>query len=207
MLLFPLQKNLPEMILASATAMVFATIMAAHSAVVQAKKWREEMAQSPLHHQVPLGAPPMTQESIDKALRLFKITVPPQINPPTLDLALADRGVTVLDGLQSTMKVQIGPGAFSSWSILGSTLAHELEVHCEQNFALIRFMDSLGLDGTRWAERQAYQHEIDHAKRFGLSEDEIFGITETMNFYYPHQHETESFVNKFSASMKELLAR
>lgn len=133
----------------------------------------------------PTMKPTMSQASIDMALKNFGITVPSGVKHPTLDLAMADRGLTTMYGSDQQLEVTIGPSAFSSWGILGSTLAHELEIHCQQNFAWIRLMDMLGMQGTAHAERAAYQYEIDQAQRFGLSRTEASSINDTMVAFYP----------------------
>jgi hypothetical protein len=133
----------------------------------------------------PETPPPVTQSAIDLALQLYGIEVPATAEHPTLDLALADRGLTTRGALMDKAIVTIGPAAFTSWGLLGSTLAHELEVHCRQNFLFIHVMDLVGLDGTGEAERQAYQHELRNAHRFGLDIVDSELIADTMNYYYP----------------------
>ncbi len=49
----------------------------------------------------------------------------------------------------------------------------------------IYLMDTLGLDGTDTAERQAYAHELRNAHRFGLGVDDADMIAQTMDYYYP----------------------
>jgi hypothetical protein len=87
----------------------------------------------------------------------------------------------------SKTKVFVGPTAFSSWGMLGSTLAHEVEVHCRQNFPLIVLKDQLGLDGTVEAEREAYEYEIQNAGRFGLDHRDQNLIAATVEYYYPRE--------------------
>src|SRR5690606_19202846 len=107
-------------------------------------------------------------ESIDLAIAMFGIEVPASAEWPVLDKKIEDRGLTTRGAFMDKAKVTIGPAAFTSWALLGSTLAHELEVHCQQNFLFIYLMDLVGLDGTGEAERQAYRHELTNAKRFSL---------------------------------------
>jgi hypothetical protein len=133
----------------------------------------------------PATPPPVTQSAIDLALQLYGIEVPASAEHPTLDLTLTDRGLTTRGALMEKALVTIGPAAFTSWSLLGSTLAHELEVHCRQNFLFIHVMDMVGLDGTGEAERQAYQHELRNARRFGLDVVDAELIADTMDYYYP----------------------
>lgn len=133
----------------------------------------------------PSTKPALSQESIDIAMTLFEIKVPANANAPRLDMTLEDRGLTTLNGWGSKLDVTIGPAAFTSWALLGSTLAHELEVHCRQNFAVIRMKDLMGLDGTLQAEREAYLHELANSERFHLKTADQLNIKATMDYYYP----------------------
>ncbi len=87
--------------------------------------------------------PALSQSSIEKAVEMYNIQLPEAVKMPLLDLALSDRGMTVRKGAMSPPKVTIGPDAFASWGLLGSTIAHEVEVHCRQNFFAIHLMDLL----------------------------------------------------------------
>lgn len=133
----------------------------------------------------PSSRPAMNQESINRALKMFAIEVPDSANYPRFDRDLEDRGLTTLNGWGSRLDVTVGPAAFTSWALLGSTLAHELEVHCRQNFFMIRMKDMLGLEGTESAEREAYMHELANSERFQLKNDDQVNIKATMDFYYP----------------------
>jgi len=141
----------------------------------------------------PMSKPPMTQESIDIAIEMFGINIPVNAENPTLDMKLEDRGLTTLNGWGKKLEVTVGPAAFSSWAVLGSTLAHELEIHCNQNFAVIRMKDMLGLEGTNGAEREAYMHELSNAERFHLKDADQMSIRSTMDYYYPVVGEGSSF--------------
>jgi hypothetical protein len=143
----------------------------------------------------PTGSPELNQASIDLALSMYNIKIPDNVGKPHLDLSMTDRGRTTLYGYTGELEVAVGPNAFASWALLGSTLAHELEVHCRQNFALIRLLDSMGLQGTESAEREAYQHELNYRKRFGLSNEEVIVITETMDYFYPETKENSMSAN------------
>jgi hypothetical protein len=132
----------------------------------------------------PSERPSLNQESIDYALKIFDIKVPKNVNHPSLDMLIEDRGLTTYH-TDGTITVVVGPNAFTSWGILGSTLAHELEVHCLQNVRSVIARDLLGLNGTRDAERAAYMHEIKNHKRFGLSQKEVYNVIETMEMFYP----------------------
>lgn len=133
----------------------------------------------------PIGKPSLGQESINIAISVFSIDVPASANYPKFRSQLTDRGLSTREPWAKRINVDIGPSAFTSWALLGSTLAHELEVHCTQNFLLINLLDTIGLDGTGAAERQAYMHEINNAKRFNLGKNDTELIAATMNYYYP----------------------
>ncbi len=148
---------------------------------------RRYLDEASLHITVlpPKTKPTLSQESVDAAMEMFNIKVPHNVQSPTFDASLEDRGLTTLRGWGHKLEVSVGPAAFESWGLLGSTLAHELEVHCRQNFTLIRALDLIGFNGTWDAEREAYHHELDNAKRFHLTESERFNIKATLDFYYP----------------------
>ena len=135
--------------------------------------------------QPPLSKPPMTQESIDLAMQMFAIEVPEGASYPRFDSQLEDRGLTTMNGWGKDLEVTIGPAAFTSWALLGSTLAHELEVHCRQSFFLIRVKDLLGMNGTDEAEREAYLYELTNSERFHLKTSDQLNIRATMDYYYP----------------------
>ncbi|MBC7658478.1 MAG: hypothetical protein H7249_02090 [Chitinophagaceae bacterium] len=156
---------------------------------------REQFAK-PLHSETvvpPSSKPPMTQESINMALEMFDIQIPKNADKPTLDMKLEDRGLTTLNGWGKKLEVTVGPAAFTSWAVLGSTLAHELEIHCNQNFAVIRLKDMIGMDGTNGAEREAYMHELSNSERFHLKDGDQASIRSTMEFFYPTQGKSGSF--------------
>jgi len=94
------------------------------------------------------------------------------------------RGLTIPGNIIYKTKILLGPEAFVSWGILGSTLAHEIEIHCKQNVYLIILKDLLNLDGTKYAEREAYSHEINNKERFNLTDEEVNSIEEVMNQFY-----------------------
>ena len=137
--------------------------------------------------EVPKTAPEWSQESVDVAMAMYGIKTPSHVEAPEFDANLEDRGVTIMNGWGQKLQVKVGPAAFESWALLGSTLAHEIEIHCEQSFLLIRILDSVGFSGTLSAEREAYMHEIVNKDRFKLSQFEIDNIKNTMNYFYPDE--------------------
>lgn len=131
------------------------------------------------------GIPTLGQDAINRAMAMFNVALPRDANWPVFDENLQDRGLTVKSRWFGKAEVSIGPSAFSSWAMLGSTLAHEIEVHCQQNFPMIFLEDAMGLKGSWRAEREAYEHELTNAGRFGLSAKDARLIAATMDFYYP----------------------
>ena len=133
----------------------------------------------------PEGRPVPGQNAVDVAMAIYGISKPADAEQPIFDSKLQDRGLTVKSSWFGKTQVYIGPSAFSSWSMLGSTLAHEVEIHCRQNFPLIFIKDQIGLDGTSDAEREAYRYEILNASRFGLNGRDTSLIAATVDYYYP----------------------
>ncbi|MEN9836063.1 MAG: hypothetical protein RL011_2256 [Pseudomonadota bacterium] len=182
---------------------ILALVAHAHLQVEEEQVFAKDVADSVIV--APDGAPPITQESIDLAMQMFGIRLPSGTEPPVLDLNMQDRGLTTRSPILDKARVAIGPAAFSSWALLGSTLAHEIEVHCQQNFFAIYVMDLIGLDGTGAAERQAYVHELSHAHRFGTLDDDAKMIADTVAFYYP---EAEAKTNvSLTSPVKSWVAR
>jgi hypothetical protein len=161
--------------------------------------------------QMPIEPPDLTQESVNIAMEAFAIRKPRNVKHPIFLPSLGDRGLTTGGALEGIKEVFVGPAAFSSWAVLGSTLGHEIEVHGTQSFLRILLTDkitdfafsarsTLGLvlpgigptvrnqfdaEGTWKAERNAYLYEIKHASRFGLTDQEKQSIEDVMTFYYP----------------------
>jgi hypothetical protein len=140
------------------------------------------------------GQPSPSQSDINQALEAFDIRIPKNVKGPFFSSKLEDRGLTIRKGVMSDAVVYVGNDAFSSWALLGSTLAHEIEVHCRQNFLAIHFQNISGFDGTGYAEREAYGYELAHAGRFGLTVYERDLISSTMMYFYPKRQ--NQFVQK-----------
>ena len=182
-------------------AMVLTLIGARRNSTIEDKFWREVRSVKTILPETP---PALTQESIELALSYYNIKIPVGTSKPLLDMELKDRGLTLRSLAFSDAIVTIGPPAFESWALLGSTLAHEIEVHCQQNFFIIFMMDTIGLDGTGEAERQAYLHELKNAQRFGLKAVDQRLIEDTMSYFYPVN--APSRRKAFSARVRQVLA-
>lgn len=188
--------------LGSLCAVTLLTFISLQNRANRAENFWREMKQ--VRTVLPETPPTLSQESIDLAMAFYNIRVPAGASHPTLDLHLKDRGLTLRSLAFGDARVTIGPAAFESWALLGSTLAHELEVHCQQNFALILMMDMVGLDGTGEAERQAYIHELRNAHRFGLKQIDRQLIKDTMAYFYPTQQGSRS--RTLATRFRQLLA-
>ena len=150
----------------------------------------------------PEETPNMTQENIDLAMSLFSINKNENTNYPILVPDLNFRGLTVGESFSKNREIFIGNMAFDSWGILGSTLAHEIEIHSNQSFLqieILNYIDTLRripavlfaksnksktIDdlkiGTYLAEKEAYQYEIDLKDRFNLTKKEVKSIKYTL---------------------------
>lgn len=126
-----------------------------------------------------------SSKSILIAMKIFSIEGSKKMGLPSYDPSLKDRGQTVISEGGKPCQVKVGTSAFQSWGVLGATLAHEIEVHCNQDITFIKAFDLFGGLGTYFAERAAYKYEIDSKKRFGLATDEVKSIRETMDYYFP----------------------
>ncbi len=154
----------------------------------------------------PKEKPEMNQENIDLAMALFSIQKNSNTLHPLLYSEMQLRGLTVGESFSLQREVYIGNMAFDSWGILGSTLAHEIEVHSNQSFLkieLLNYLDNLKIipkylfakafnhkiehsntnlinSGTFSAEKEAYEYEINSQIRFNLTNSEIYQIKYTL---------------------------
>ena len=160
---------------------------------------------------VELPRPLPSQESVDVAMAAFGVDLEANVNSPIFDGSLSDRGLTAGGTLDVRRSIWVGPAAFISWGVLGSTLGHEIEVHGQQSFLAILIMDGVAdlrrgfsalvsaetaaasakkesveaLWGTWRAERTAYLYEVSSADRYGLTSEEVGSIRQVMEYYYP----------------------
>lgn len=142
--------------------------------------------------EIPVEAPDTRpepgQDALDLAIMIFNVSVPDSVATLTYDSDLTDRGKTITNLILRDVHIKIGPAAFSSWAMLGSTLAHEVEIHANQNFLLIYFMDRLGMHGTESAERLAYHYELANVRRFGHTDSELRSINDILAINYPREY-------------------
>lgn len=107
----------------------------------------------------------LKQKAIDKAIDAYDIDVS-NAKFVKYDAATAGEG-----GANKKGEIRLGDAAFSSASWLGSTLGHESEIHINEQLKKGNWYT--GAQGTALQEVQAYQYEIDNAKRFGTSKKDL----------------------------------
>lgn len=141
---------------------------------------------------IPTRFPNPSQQDLNLAVELFSIQNPNNYRIKFNKDLLDRRGeATLSTNRGQPCTVAVGPYAFESWGILGATVAHEVEVHCNQNLLKILIMNLLGLKGTVNAEIEAYQYELDSAKRFGLTETELSEIRTIRDLYINGEYDDE----------------
>ncbi|MCF6257673.1 MAG: DUF6531 domain-containing protein [Gammaproteobacteria bacterium] len=119
------------------------------------------------------------QKAIDEAIILYKIDTV-GIKSITYDPTLTHNGVASFDGTVKIGKAAFAASATAGW--LGSTIAHEGEIHIiQQANKKLWWGDE---QGTALQEVQAYDHEINKAKRFGLTETEVADLKWERKGYY-----------------------
>ena len=151
-----------------------------------------------------MARPVRSDEAIRKAMVIYTIDSAPLMLGPVYHEDLEDRGRVTLITERQQLAVTVGPTAFANWGELGSTLAHEIEVHCHQSWFLMVELNFLGAVvnslrqkpllewesgwGSTRAERQAYTYEIDNRERFEQPTADIMSLVHIMNSYYPEQN-------------------
>jgi hypothetical protein len=104
-------------------------------------------------------------------------------------------GATFLDR-DGTLRVVIGDKAFRSPAWLGSTIAHEVEVHVNRQIAKGRRASASDEEGTSIEEVEAYDFELANQARFGMHADEGKLVRQRrMAFYRTLQYENRRRVD------------
>ena len=140
----------------------------------------------------------LKQTAIDHAIVTYGINV--RAVPMGVHYAphgrMRDReGATILDR-DGTVRVQIGDLAFASAGWLGSTIAHEVEVHVNRQIAMGRHAPASDEEGASIEEIEAYDFEIANQARFGVQPDEEKLVhRRRMAFYLKLQSENRSRVD------------
>lgn len=139
------------------------------------------------------GVPYVSQKSIDRAVHVYDIKVPLFTLHPSLDIDMPEG---ILGQARSYILIHlciptIGPGSFTSWGKLGAVIAHEVEVHCNQNWWRHAIDLFLGVDTMPQLEREAYMYMLLDSKRFNLTPQEREDIFITMLLLYPNGDENE----------------
>ena len=104
------------------------------------------------------------------------------------DANFKDYGKTQLVNNQPGVgEVTLGPKAYITWSHLGSTLGHEIEVHWNQQF--LPFGNYSGSHEYDVREAAAYKYNLQNAQRFGNTPAEIQEFQDMYNRYdYAAKH-------------------
>lgn len=130
---------------------------------------------------IDLAKPPSPgQRAIDQAMILFDIKVSKDVDWPLYDPYLEDyyRAIALQEEVLGRKSILIGKASFYSWGVLGSTLAHEIEVHGRQSIFWLSLRARLFGISAASAEVEAYNYEIYSAKRFGLTKEDISSLKE-----------------------------
>src|SRR5262245_61173679 len=80
--------------------------------------------------------------------------------------------------------IRLTAAAFRSAAWLGSTLAHESEVHMNRH--ILGGKVHVSEEATAMQEIEAYDHEIANAARFGLAEEEVNEVKGRRRSHYQH---------------------
>ncbi len=94
--------------------------------------------------------------------------------------------------------LELGPESFYSWSDLGVTLGHEIEVHWEKQFKIFGPMNPENwLQEYNMREVEADRYEISNSQRFGLSAVQVMHSEKQLDKHYSAlTKENRRFVNK-----------
>jgi hypothetical protein len=83
--------------------------------------------------------------------------------------------------------IELGPLSFRSWSDLGVTLGHEIEIHWEKQYKVNGAVTD-GMYSQEWYMREveADRYEIGNARRFGLSASQVANSRKWLDDHYGH---------------------
>ncbi|WP_338636793.1 hypothetical protein [Spirobacillus cienkowskii] len=184
---------------------IFSMLYCLVQGFIEQNKEREDlnkMAQIPVRYNS-LPKPNCNQKNLELAIALFSIKSSNTIKSISYLSNLPFRGITLGNAFKNNKVIFIGSSAFTSWGVLGSTLAHEAEIHGNQSFFKIELLNfaaymsaslvnnnlffkykfnvTLPISyGTYTAELEAYNYELISKKRFHLSLDEVAAIKKTL---------------------------
>ena len=117
------------------------------------------------------------QLAIDEAIKHYEINMK-GVKSVTYDPLLTDHGITYQNGV-----VEIGPSNFNhSPGWLGSTLAHEIEVHFKMQAQAGNWWTDV--QGMAIQKVQAYNYEIANASRFSLTASEVSSLQTARQNYF-----------------------
>jgi len=117
----------------------------------------------------------MKQAAIQHAIVAYAIdtrSVPTGVHYSPHGSMREREGATLVDR-DGTLRVEIGDPAFRSAGWLGSTIAHEVEVHVNRQVARGGHTSASDDESVSIEEIQAYDFELASGARFGLEPDEL----------------------------------
>jgi hypothetical protein len=117
------------------------------------------------------------EDALQKAMEVYGVDKS-QAKKIVYDPTLVDEEATT----SSSGKVRVGDVAFSSPGWLASSTAHETEVHVNKQGKAGKWYE--GTMGTAIQEVQAYDHELENAHKYNLSEAEIKELKKRRKAYY-----------------------
>ncbi len=117
------------------------------------------------------------QKAINKTIEYYEIDVSNVKGKVTYDSSLAG-AETSSDG-----SVELGSGHITSPGWLASSIAHETEVHVNEQAEEGNWYTDEP-DGINIQECEAYDYEIANKDRFGLTDDEVKSLEKTRKAYY-----------------------
>ncbi len=116
------------------------------------------------------------QDAIDEAIKVYNIDTS-KTTSVKYDSSVSGEAVTTSDG-----KVSVGDDAFRDPAWLGSSVAHETEIHVSEQAKKGNWYN--GTQGTAIQEVEAYDHEIANGERFGTSEENMKDLKKRRKKYY-----------------------
>ena len=128
----------------------------------------------------------LKQAAIDRAIAVYAIDV--RAVPTGVHYSphgrMRDRDGATLVDRDGTLRVQIGDGAFRSAGWLGSTIAHEVEVHVNRQVAKGRRPSPSDEQAAWLDEVEAYDFELASEARFGLRPEESRQVRQRRTVFY-----------------------
>jgi len=117
----------------------------------------------------------LRQSAIARAIALYRIAAP-RVHARVAYSAsgdMRDRDSATYVDHDGSIRVEIGEGAFASAGRLGSTIAHEVEVHLNRHLGRGVYYPPIDERTALIQELEAYDYELANRDRFGLAASEL----------------------------------